>query len=163
MELRLNNGWYLINPRQIRSVEYFLKVIDAYNNRKYAPDAGIETIFNMQMEDVIKLIFTDDTEIQEALKNIKEKREEYLKIYFDKNNHEEYVNKYLKQHSKKLEWHIEIEVLRQKENQIFDIPFTTKAKADEYYTNICKSLSRKFGLIQNRKNNKTDQIKKEET
>jgi hypothetical protein len=40
MELRWPYGWFIINPRQIRSVEYYIE----YNGRRFAPDTELKDI-----------------------------------------------------------------------------------------------------------------------
>jgi hypothetical protein len=40
MELRWPNGWFIINRRQIRSVEYYIE----YNGRHFSSDTGLKDI-----------------------------------------------------------------------------------------------------------------------
>lgn len=117
MELRLSDGWYLINPRQIRSVAYYLRRAVNFYNKKYeycSPDVKLQ-------------------------REISEGGEKHIEILDT-----EWIEKHLKDLDAK--WIIAIEVLRQKENQTFEIPFETKGEADKFYNEICIKLNRKFGL-----------------
>jgi hypothetical protein len=40
VELDLSTGWYIINPRELRSVKYY----QIYNRREYSPDKIFEDL-----------------------------------------------------------------------------------------------------------------------
>lgn len=59
MELYLRDGWYLINPREIRTVKYF----QHYYGHEYPPDIEPKNIENKEdLEKIIRIVMYDKTD-----------------------------------------------------------------------------------------------------
>jgi hypothetical protein len=52
MELNLSSGWYIINPRELRSVKYYQE----YGGREYSPDKIFDNLTDEKKESVAKII-----------------------------------------------------------------------------------------------------------
>jgi len=150
MELYLSDGWYLINPREIRTVKYF-QYLDYANGKKFPPDSSFNDILdNLSSEDEYfwkkeswendiphKRIYLELTEQEKEEKKskIKEKLKKTIQIeMFDKigNDGHKYPN-------------------------ILNINIGDN---NELFNYIYQNLSRKFGLrIRNKEIEKNKVIK----
>lgn len=52
MELNLANGWYIINPRELRSVKYY----QVYGDRAYSPDKIFEELTDDEKKSIVKIV-----------------------------------------------------------------------------------------------------------
>jgi hypothetical protein len=60
MELYLQDGWHLINPREIRSVKYFQRLKNQ-NSNEYSPDTIFKDEYIEQVEKIIRIEMFDKT------------------------------------------------------------------------------------------------------
>jgi len=132
MELYLPNGWYLINPREIKSVEYFL----IFNGNKHSPDEKYENLISHYIK-------------RENYKTA----EEYARAIEDN------INKFKEIKIKK---HIRIimndttDGYGKREQNILNI----EVDDDDLFNYIYKNLSRKFNLCARNKIIEENNIKK---
>jgi hypothetical protein len=52
MELNLSSGWYIINPREVRSVKYYQE----YNGREYSPDKIFDNLTDDEKKSITKIV-----------------------------------------------------------------------------------------------------------
>ena len=52
MELHLSDGWYLLNPREIRTVKYFQR----YNDKDYSPDEKFYNLTDDEKKEIKKFV-----------------------------------------------------------------------------------------------------------
>jgi len=52
MELNLSNAWYIINPREVRSIKYYQK----YYDKHYSPDEKFENVSEEEKKSIEKII-----------------------------------------------------------------------------------------------------------
>ena len=51
MELNLSNAWYIINPREVRSIKYYQK----YFGKHYSPDEKFENVSEEEKKSIEKI------------------------------------------------------------------------------------------------------------
>ena len=52
MELNLSSGWYIINPREVRSIKYYQE----YDGKEYSPDKIFENLTDEEKRLIVKIV-----------------------------------------------------------------------------------------------------------